>query len=148
MHKSSPKFHFVGMLFALLAALLLPPLLPALAQSGTTGLPPADIANDEGGPIVVKGVASSANFAFLPELYPNPTVLLLDATNLLAGAPETYVAETGQILGVFTQPLFPGPGQFRINLPIEPTGATLDVDNDGEDDAGVQVFALQVASNL
>jgi len=148
MHKSSPKFHFVGMLFALLAALLVPPLLPALAQSGTTGLPPADIAKDEGGPIVVKGVASSANFAFLPDLYPNPTVLLLDVTNLLADEPETYVAETGQILGVFTQPLFPGPGQFRINLPIEPTGATLDVDNDGEDDAGVQIFALQVASNL
>ncbi|MEZ4673953.1 MAG: S41 family peptidase [Caldilineaceae bacterium] len=121
----------------------------ALAQStAAADLPPATITNEEGGPIVVTGEASSANFAFMPELYPNPTVLLMDVTNTLAGEPEKYVAETGQILGVFTKPLFPLPGEFRINLPIEPTGASLDVDNDGESDTGVQIFALQVASNL
>lgn len=121
----------------------------AAAQSQSDdNLPPATIANDEGGPIVVTGEASSQNFAFLPDLYPNPTALLIDVTNIFTGAPETYVAETGQILGVFTQPLFPGPGQFRINLPIVPTGSSLDVDNDGESDSGVQIFALQVASNL
>ncbi|MEZ4707570.1 MAG: S41 family peptidase [Caldilineaceae bacterium] len=132
----------------MLAALPFARIAPARAQSGATSLPAADIANDEGGPIVVVGEASSANFAFLPELYPNPTVLLMDVTNMLAGEPERFVAETGQILGVFTKPLFPLPGEFRINLPIEPTGATLDVDNDGESDSGVQIFALQVASNL
>jgi C-terminal processing protease CtpA/Prc len=121
----------------------------ARAQSAAASdLPPATITNDEGGPIIVTGEASSANFAFMPELYPNPTVLLMDVTNMLAGEPEKFVADTGQILGVFTKPLFPLPGQFRINLPIEPTGATLDVDNDGESDSGVQIFALQVASNL
>ncbi|MCB0145309.1 MAG: hypothetical protein KDE50_35835, partial [Caldilineaceae bacterium] len=122
---------------------------PVQAQStAAADLPPADIANDDGGPLVVVGEASSANFAFMPDLYPNPTVLLIDVTNMLAGEPEKYVADTGQMLGVFTESLFPGPGQFRINLPIVPTGASLDVDNDGESDTGVQIFALQVASNL
>lgn len=124
---------------------------PRLVHAQSTDaapLPPATIATDEGGAIVVTGEASSKNFAFLPELYPNPTVLLIDVTNILAGEPAKFVAETGQILGVFTQSLFPGPGQFRINLPIAPTGATLDVDNDGESDSGVQIFALLVASNL
>lgn len=119
------------------------------AQSNpTSDLPPATIINDQGGAIVVTGEASSKNFAFMPELYPNPSVLLIDVTNFLGGEPEKFVAESGQILGVFAKPLFPLPGEFRINLPIEPTGATLDVDNDGESDSGVQIFALRVASNL
>lgn len=148
MCKLNLQFKFFMALFALLVALPLAFAMPALAQSGATDLPPAEIASDEGGPTVVIGEASSKNFAFMPDLYPNPTVLLIDVTNILGGEPEKFVADSGQVLGVFTEPLFPGPGQFRINLPIAPTGSSLDVDNDGESDSGVQIFALQVASNL
>ncbi|MEZ4864289.1 MAG: S41 family peptidase [Caldilineaceae bacterium] len=144
------KYYFTNLLLVAILMLLsaAQPGIVLAQSTAAADLPPATIANDEGGPIVVTGEASSANFAFMPELYPNPTVLLMDVTNTLAGEPEKYVADTGQILGVFTKPLFPPPGEFRINLPIAPTGATLDVDNDGESDTGVQIFALQVASNL
>lgn len=101
-----------------------------------------------GGPRVVVGQASSGNFAVMPALYPNPVALMLDVTNILRGQPEIFVADAGQMLGVFTKPLFPLPGEFRINLPIEPTGGAVDLDNDSEDDAGVQVYALSVASNI
>lgn len=150
MHSMKRINSFVNILFVVLTIALSAghPRLARAQSAAASDLPPATITNDKGGPIVVTGEASSANFAFMPELYPNPTVLLMDVTNTLAGEPEKYVADTGQILGVFTQPLFPGPGQFRINLPIAPTGALLDVDNDGESDSGVQIFALQVASNL
>ncbi|MEZ4660088.1 MAG: hypothetical protein R2911_21230 [Caldilineaceae bacterium] len=133
----------------LLLALFTLSLQPALAQtSDNTELPPATIVNDEGGPTVITGTAGSANFAFMPDLWPNPSIVLLDMTNVLSGRPEVFVPKDGQILGLLTESLFPGPGQFRLNLPFTPTGATLDVDNDGEEDAGVQIFALQVASNL
>ena len=78
-------------------------------------LPPATIINDEGGPTIVTGTAGSANFAFMPNLWPNPTVVLIDVTNLLSGHPENFVPKAGQILGLLTEPLFPGPGKVRIN---------------------------------
>lgn len=112
---------------------------PAQAQT-----PP----DDEGGPVVVTGEVGSANFAFLPDLWPNPTVALMDVTHILKGQPEIFVPKQGKILGLLTEPLFPGPGRYRLNLPITPAGETVDVDNDGQDDAGVQIFALLVASNL
>ena len=100
------------------------------------------------GPRVITGEAGSGNFALLPDLFPNPTAALIDVTNILRGEPEVFVPESGQILGIFTDPLFPLPAEVRINLPIVPTGATLDLDNDGQKDAGVQVYALTVASNI
>jgi C-terminal processing protease CtpA/Prc len=101
-----------------------------------------------GGPESVGGEAKSANFAFMPSLYPEPTVVLIDVSTIIGGRPEVFVPELGQILGTFTQPLFPGPGQFLVNLPINPTATTIDLDNDGTDDPGVQIYALRVASNI
>ena len=120
---------------------------PALGQSSEaeslmTDLSPAIIANDEGGPTTVTGSIASDNFSFLPELWPDPTVALMDVTNMLRGEPATFIAAEQQILGVLTESLFPGPGQYRVNLPISPAGVPLDVDNDGEEDAGIQIFAL------
>lgn len=97
---------------------------------------------------VITGTITSGNFAFLPELYPNPVVVLIDVTPRIQGNHADFVPDTAQILGHFTEPLFPGPGQARINLPIVPTGASIDLDNDGAEDSGVQVFAMQMASNL
>ena len=112
---------------------------PAQAQSPSDG---------DGGPVVVTGEVASDNFTFMPGLWPDPTVALVDITNILKGQPEDFVPKQGQILDLLTEPLFPGPGQFRVNLPITPTGKSLDVDNDGQDDPGVQIFALRVASDL
>ena len=114
-------------------------LTPAQAQT------PGD---EDSSPVAIVGRAESANAAFLPSLYPNPTVALIDVSNRLKGQPKVFVPDTAQILGSFTQPLFPGPGEFLINLPIEPGGASIDLDNNGQTDPGVQVFALIVSSNL
>jgi len=100
------------------------------------------------GPRAITGEAGSGNFGVSPNLFPNPTAALIDVTNILRGQPELFVSEAGQILGIFTKPLFPMPGQVRINLPMAPTGASLDMDNDGQEEAGIQVYALAVASNI
>ncbi len=101
-----------------------------------------------GGPESVGGEATSANFIFMPSLYPEPVVVLIDVSPTIAGRPEVFVPELGQILGTLIQPLFPGPGQFLVNLPIGPTATTIDLDNNGTDDPGVQIYGLQVASNI
>jgi hypothetical protein len=49
---------------------------------------------------------------------------------------------------LLTQSLFPGPGQYQINLPIVPTAQSIDLDNNGQDDQGVQIFSLRVSANL
>ena len=74
----------------------------------------------------MRGQVASNNFAFTPNLWPDPTVALIDVTNVLRGQPEVLIQEEGQILGLLTASLFPGPGQLQVNLPIAPTGQTLD----------------------
>jgi C-terminal processing protease CtpA/Prc len=101
-----------------------------------------------GGPITVRGEASSGSFAMSADLFPNPTAMLMDITNQIGGRPEVFIPETGQIFGAFTEPMFPGPAKVQFNLPIVPSGGSIDLDNDGTDDRGIQVYALSVASNL
>ena len=100
------------------------------------------------GAVAVQAEVSSGSFAFSPQLYPNPTVALIDVSNLINGQPEVFIEEQGQILGVITGDLFASPGQVQFNLPILPTGTPVDVDNDGTADSGVQIFGLLVASNI
>lgn len=75
-------------------------------------------------------------------------MVLIAVTNLIKGEPERFIPASGQILGLVAEPLFPVPGAVRINLPLVPTGDSVDLDNNGAEDADVQVFALRVGSNL
>jgi C-terminal processing protease CtpA/Prc len=99
------------------------------------------------GPTVIVGEANSANFYFSPETYPEPTVALLDASNMIRKEP-VFVSDKGQILGTFDTGMFPLPAKFSINLPIQPTATSIDLDNNGKADAGVQLFSLAIGSNL
>ncbi len=110
--------------------------------------PITEASESETGPVAVIGEANSASFIISPALFPNPSVVLIDATNYLKGQPEVLVDDTAQIMGAFTTSMFPLPGEFRINLPIQPSGSSVDLDNNGEEDEGVQMFWLSVSSNL
>jgi C-terminal processing protease CtpA/Prc len=123
------------------------------ADGGTLTFAPAT-ASDSGnaatagsGPVAIVGEAGSANFYASPDTFPEPVVALIDVTNAIAQQP-VFAGVEGQILGAFATGMFPLPARYSINLPIRPTGASLDLDNNGIDDAGVQVFALIVANNF
>ncbi|MCB9149910.1 MAG: PDZ domain-containing protein [Caldilineaceae bacterium] len=47
-----------------------------------------------------------------------------------------------------TSPVVPPPFSYAFNLPSEPTATLLDVDNDGEADAGVQIFSVHIGANI
>ncbi|NDR56688.1 S41 family peptidase [Aliiruegeria sabulilitoris] len=97
-------------------------------------------------PISVEGVVSSESFIFQPQYWPNPSVALLDATDIVSGRFDSFVAADDQVLGRFVDPLFAGEGRFRIDLPIVPPGGRLDMNGDGS--AGLAIFTLVSAPNL
>ena len=116
----------------------------AVAESATPT--PASAAGDSG-PVAIVGEAGSANFYASPDTFSEPVVALLDVSNMIKQQPA-FASDKGQILGTFDTGMFPLPAKFSINLPIKPTGASVDLDNNGRTDAGVQVFAAIVANNF
>ena len=59
-----------------------------------------------------------------------------------------FVPRNEQFLGLLTSPISPSPATFRVNVPKVPTGAAVDVDNDGEEGTGVQIYLLVLGTNL
>jgi C-terminal processing protease CtpA/Prc len=118
------------------------PLAAAPAPATASGDAPA-----AGGPAVVVGEAGSANFYASPETFPEPVVALIDASNVIKQE-ASFASDKTQILGTFDTAMFPLPAKYSINLPIKPSGTPIDLDNNGKTDSGVQVFALDVASNF
>ncbi len=104
--------------------------------------------SDPEGPQAVVGQFGSANFGVTPELFPEATIALVDASNVIENVSDEWLPIQGQVLGYSTTPLFPTPSEYRIGLPIAPSVSAPDLDNDGEENTGVQVFYLIVASNL
>jgi hypothetical protein len=52
-----------------------------------------------------------------------------------------------QALGQITSDFFESPFSYSLALPIEPQGTFRDVDNNGEEDTGVQIFAIAYWTN-
>ncbi|MCC1494532.1 S41 family peptidase [Cognatishimia sp. F0-27] len=102
------------------------------------------VANAE--PISIEGVVSSESFIFQPQYWPNPSVALMDATDIVSGRFDRFVPADNQVLGRFVDPLFTGEGRYRIDLPIVPPGGRLDMNGDGT--AALGVFTLVSAPNL
>ncbi|MCB9118312.1 MAG: META domain-containing protein [Caldilineaceae bacterium] len=135
------------------ARLLFAPAAPeVMADDGagaTAGaaLPPAEIANDEGGPEVVTGEWNYSSALVLTH-FEEPSVVLANVSPYVLGDWSDWTPESGQILGRLTRPEAPSPATYAVRVPIRMDGASADVDNDGETDSGVQIYALLVASNL
>ncbi|HRW06081.1 MAG TPA: S41 family peptidase [Caldilineaceae bacterium] len=135
-------------LVALLVSLVLPsPLAAAPAAQEDAALPPATITNDEGGPVRLVGSITYTDFS-IPRTLQDPSPALLDMVHVVQDEPTEFAPVASQILGQLTSPVAPPPLSYAIDLPEEPTATLLDVDNDGEEDTGVQIFRLVVAANI
>ena len=118
-------------------------LLAALSVHGQDSFPSAPITDDQGGPTLIVGSAISADDVPAPRV-----VALIDQGPHLLGLDDEWVSESGQILGRFTSPASTSPFSYTVSLPIMPTGIKVDVDNDGENDAGVQIYRLVIGEDL
>ena len=78
----------------------------------------------------------------------DPVIALMDFSRLIEGNLSEFVPRSEQVLGQFTSPFAEPPASYQINLPIDPTGEYIDLDNDSEQDQGVQIFAVKASNNL
>ena len=78
----------------------------------------------------------------------DPAPTLLDMVHIVQRDGTQFAPIDSQILGYMTTPVYPPPLGYAFDLPIEPNGTLLDVDNDGEEDTGVQIFSAMVGANI
>lgn len=122
-------------------------------EAGTTedlaaqsDLPPAKIVNDEGGPVSITGEVDYTNPQFTSGVA-EPVIILEDQAGFVERNEFFIMPVESQTLGQITSDFFDPPFSYSIALPIEPNGTQQDVDNDGQEEAGVQIFAIAYWNN-
>lgn len=108
--------------------------------------PLAEITNDEGGPVGITGEVAYTN-PFFNVGVAAPVVILEDQAGFVDRDENYLFPIESQALGQITSDFYTSPFSYSIALPIEPKGGFRDVDNDGEEDTGVQVFAIAYWNN-
>ena len=101
---------------------------------------------EEGGPVSITGEVPYTN-PFFTAGVAQPMVILEDQAGFVDRDKNYLMPLASQTLGQLTTDFFESPFGYSIALPIEPQGAYRDVDNDDEDDAGVQIFAVAYWTN-
>ena len=136
-------------LYLLLAVALLLAVLSGtavLSQESSEPPPAAQIVNDEGGAVRITGeVAYTAPYFTLGVA--QPMVILEDQAGFVDRDEHFLMPVASQTIGQITSDFFTSPFQYSLALPIEPQGSYRDVDNDEEEDTGVQVFAIAYWDN-
>ena len=106
----------------------------------------ADIQNDEGGLVTITGEVAYTN-PFFTTGVAEPLVILEDQAGFVDRDRGYIMPPESQALGQITSDFFTSPFTYTLSLPIEPQGGRRDVDNDGETDEGVLVFAPAFRTN-
>lgn len=107
----------------------------------------APIVNDEGGVVNITGVVTYTNLFFTTGVA-SPLVILEDQAGFVDRNEEFLMPVESQTLGQITSDFFTSPFSYNLSLPIEPQGSLRDVDHDGDQDTGVQVFAVAYWNNV
>jgi len=137
--------HVFFILLALLVAATA--ILPTFAiGEEVSEIPPAQIANDDGGPQVIRGTVSYTNPFFTAGIS-DPVVILEDQTGFVTRDRGYLFPVESQVLGQITSDFFTSPFSYSLTLPIEPQAPLNDVDYDGQDDSGIMIFQVAYWSN-
>ena len=130
--------------YLLLASLLLATCFSVAAQ---TDLAPAPLLNDEGGTRALSGAMSYTN-PYLTDGVAEPLIILEDQAGFVDRDRDFVFSLESQVMGRLTSDFFTSPVSYVLQLPFEPRGSLRDVDNDGEEDGGVQIFAIAFWTNI
>ncbi len=104
------------------------------------------INEDEGGLVSIVGEVSYTN-PFFTSGTAQPLILLEDQTGFVTRDTNYIFPLESQVLGQITSNFFESPFSYSMVLPIEPKGGLSDVDNDDEEEVGVQIFAVAYWDN-
>ena len=109
-------------------------------------IPNAVIQNDEGGPEIIRGEVTYTN-PFFAVGVSSPIIILEDQTGFVDRERDYLFPVSSQTLGQITSEFTESPFDYTLSLPIEPEAPLNDVDNDGQEDTGVMIFAVAYWSN-
>lgn len=129
-------------LFLLLLALLMALPVFAIGEEETAEPGEANIVEDEGGVQIVTGRMIVSNPNVITATV-QPVIILEDQTGFVMRDLEYEFEEETQVIAQFPDGLETyqeGYLDYRIPLPIRPTGNFHDVDNDNVEETGVQIF--------
>jgi C-terminal processing protease CtpA/Prc len=110
-------------------------------------LPPAEIVNDEGGPVLITGQLSYTDPLFTAGVG-EPLIILEDQAGFVDRNESFLMSPESQIMGQITSDFYESPVDYSIALPIEPQATLNDVDRDSEADAGVMIYAVAYWTNI
>jgi C-terminal processing protease CtpA/Prc len=139
-------FHLRLFLTLVLCCSALLPTSALLAQD-TNPFPPAEIVNDEGGPVAIRGEVTYTN-PFFTVGVAAPMVILEDQAGFVDRNENFILPLESQTLGQITTDFYTSPFSYTVALPIEPQASLRDVDNDGAEDTGVMVYAIAYWTNI
>ncbi len=105
------------------------------------------IVNEEGGPTSLTGQLRYTN-AFFTSGVAEPLIILEEQTGFVDRNQYFIIPLESQVPGQITSDFYTSPFTYRLTLPAAPAGSLRDVDNDGEADSGVMVFAVAYWTNL
>lgn len=101
-----------------------------------------------GRPHLITGTFKVTNDFVLTRYYVENAVSLVDMHGFVTRDEEWEVPVESQVLGVMNFDPDTLSGTFDLNLPAVPRGTLNDVDNNGNEDLGVQIFAVAYSPNL
>jgi C-terminal processing protease CtpA/Prc len=117
-----------------------------VTQESNSEFPSAEIVNDEGGAVSISGDVEYTNTFFTMGVA-EPVIILEDQAGFVDRNENFLMPVESQTLGQITSDFFTSPFSYSIALPLEPKGTKRDVDNNGEMNEGVQVFAAAYWTN-
>ncbi len=129
-------------LCSVLAVLLLA--MPVFAQDAPAA---AEIARDEGGPVVITGTMNYTNPLFTLGVA-QPIVILEDQGGFVVRDKGFLMPLASQVMGQFTTDFFTSPVSYSITLPERPQGTLRDVDHDDVAETGVQIYTPAYWTNI
>ncbi len=115
-------------------------------NTGNSNLPETDLAAD--GPVLITGTFDYSNEFVLETYYVEHAVMLTDMTSFVLRDLKWELPVDSQMLGYVDVDEENNTATYRLSLPVLPEGEMQDVDQDGQEDRGVQVFAVAYSPNL
>ncbi|MFN8441954.1 MAG: S41 family peptidase [Caldilineaceae bacterium] len=110
-------------------------------------LEPITFRRDQGGAQSLTGEVTYTN-AFFTLGVAQPMVILEDEAGFVDRNRRFIQSPESQTLGQITSDFYQSPFSYSIALPVAPKAELRDVDNDGERDTGVMVYAVAYWTNI
>jgi C-terminal processing protease CtpA/Prc len=108
---------------------------------------PAAACPGEDEPFQISGSFTYSN-SIITDYYDQHAVALVDMYAFITRDEEWEIPVSSQTLGYLDMNMEEMTGEYVLQLPATPTGTLADVDNDGGEDSGVQVFVVAYWPNL